>query len=77
MQAINITSTKMPGTRCFKTIKILVQCLVKKMILYIRLDKMLKKHSWLKKLKKEKIKIKDLPLKINKLDKCKHKERKN
>ena len=77
MQAINITSTKMLGTRCFKTIKILVQCLVKKMIIFIKLDKMVKKQCWLKKPKKEKIKIKDSPLKIHKLDKCKLKEREN
>ena len=67
----------MQGTRCFRTIKILVQFLVKKMIIFIKLDKMLKKQCWLEKLKKEKIKIKDSPLKIHKLDKCKLKEREN
>ena len=68
MQVTYITSTKMLGTRCFKPIKILVQNLVKKMIKFIRLDKQLREHNWLKKRSKEKIKTMRWPVKINKLD---------
>jgi len=45
------------------------------MIKFIMIDKKVVKTNWLEKLKKEKIKTIDRPLKIIKLDKCNLKER--
>ena len=67
---ISTTSTKMLETKCFKIIKILVQFSEKKTIKFIKPDKMARNNSWLEKLRKEKIKIIEWLMKIQKLGKC-------